>query len=96
MDKNCNHEERENMPLPQKNVGKDFAEFLTKNKDLITRIARSNTTKNDANVTVIPKDDPWHDGHEWDDRTTCIYFPLQLFMDSSRYYWSYCFSFPMA
>jgi len=49
------------MPLPQKNLEKDFADFLTKNKDLINRIARSNTTKNDADVTVIPKDDPWRD-----------------------------------
>ena len=67
MDKNRDHEERGNMPLPQKNVEKDFAEFLTKNKDLINRVARSNTTKNDADVTVITRDDPWRDEHEWDD-----------------------------
>lgn len=67
MDKKCDHEERDNMPLPQKSVEKDFAEFVNKNKDLINRIARSNTTQNDAGVTVIPKDDPWRDEHEWDE-----------------------------
>ncbi|MDR3601493.1 MAG: hypothetical protein P4L49_13610 [Desulfosporosinus sp.] len=67
MDKKCDHEERDNMPLPQKDVEKDFAEFVNKNKDLINKIARSNTIQNDAGVTVIPKDDPWRDEHEWDE-----------------------------
>jgi len=67
MDKKCDHEKRDNMPLPQKNVQKDFAEFLNSNKDLINKIARSNTTKNDAGITVIPKDDPWRDEHDWDE-----------------------------
>lgn len=67
MDKNCDHGERDKMPLPQKNVEKDFKEFLSKNKDLINRIAKSNTIKNDDGLTVISKDDPCREEHEWDD-----------------------------
>ena len=67
MDKKCDHEERDNMPLPQKRVEKDFAEFMDKNKDLINKIAQSNTTQNDAGVTVVPKNDPWRDEQEWDE-----------------------------
>lgn len=32
MDKKCDHEERDNMPLPQKSVDKDFASSLIKTK----------------------------------------------------------------
>lgn len=66
MDKNCNHG-GDNMSLPQKSVEKDFAEFLSKNRDSINRIARSNTVKNDDGLTVITKDDPSREEREWDE-----------------------------
>lgn len=66
MDKNCDHG-GDKMSLPQKNVEKDFAEFVSKNRDLINRIAKSNTIKNNDGLTVIEKDDPSRDEHEWDD-----------------------------
>lgn len=66
MDKNCDHG-GDNMSLPQKNVEKDFADFVSKNRDLINRIAKSNTIKNNDGLTVIGKNDPSRDEHEWND-----------------------------
>lgn len=66
MDKNSNHEERDKMQIPQKKEETTFMDFVTKNKEIIHRIAKSNTVINKSGLTVIPKDDPWLDEEEWD------------------------------
>lgn len=44
-----------------------YIEFIENNKDVIRKIADSNTKKNQDGLTVIEKDDPWREESEWDD-----------------------------
>ena len=65
MDKNCNHEERNHMPTSQKKE-ETFKDFVDKNKDLIYKIAKSNTAKDESGLTVVTDDDPWRNEEEWE------------------------------
>jgi len=56
------------MPIPQKKEDTIFADFVNKNKDIIYKMAKANTVFNEAGLTVIPKDDPWRDEIEWDEK----------------------------
>lgn len=67
MDEKCNREEMDKMPIPQKKEDTSFTDFVTKNKDIIYKIAKSNTVINKSGLSVIPKDDPWLDEMEWDE-----------------------------
>jgi hypothetical protein len=67
MDEKSNHEEMDKMPIPQKKQETSFTDFVTKNKDIIYKIAKSNTVINESGLSVIPKDDPWLDEKEWDE-----------------------------
>ncbi|AGA67909.1 hypothetical protein Desdi_0363 [Desulfitobacterium dichloroeliminans LMG P-21439] len=67
MDKKYHGEEMDKMPIPQKKEDTTFTEFISKNKDVIDKIARSNTRINKSGLTVIPKDDTWLDETEWDE-----------------------------
>ena len=66
MDKNCSHEERNDMSIPQKKDEQTFKDFVEKHKKLLYDFAKSNTVKDESGLTVIPKDDPWRDEEEWD------------------------------
>ena len=66
MDKKINHEEMDKMPIPQKNEETAFTDFVNKNKELLYKIAKSNTVINESGLVAIPKDDPWLDEKEWD------------------------------
>ncbi|NLI92501.1 MAG: hypothetical protein GX434_09945 [Peptococcaceae bacterium] len=67
MDKKYNREEMDNMPIPQKKEDTTFTDFISKNKDVIDKIAKSNTKINKSGLTVISKDDTWLDETEWDE-----------------------------
>lgn len=67
MDKKYTREEMDNMPIPQKKEDTTFTDFIIKNKDVIDKIAKSNTRINKSGLTVIPKDDTWLDEAEWDE-----------------------------
>lgn len=67
MDKKNDHEEMDKMPIPQKKEETPFADFISKNKEIIYKIAQSNTVVNESGLTVIPKDDPWREEKEWDE-----------------------------
>ncbi|MHB1406779.1 MAG: hypothetical protein ACYCV0_14470 [Desulfitobacteriaceae bacterium] len=61
-----NHGGTDKMPVPQKTNDTNFSDFITKKRDVINRIVKSNTQKNDAGLTIVPKDDPWREEEEWD------------------------------
>jgi len=44
----------------------NFSDFIKANKEKIYRMAEANTVKNEKNIPVITKDDPWRDETEWD------------------------------
>ncbi|WP_172408343.1 hypothetical protein [Desulfosporosinus sp. FKA] len=39
---------------------------VKKHKDVIYKIANSNTAKDESGYTVILEDDPWRDEEEWE------------------------------
>jgi len=58
--------EGKDMPVTANSVQADtFAEFLTRNKLLIRHLAEANTKRNQEGKTVISKNDPWREEHEW-------------------------------
>lgn len=67
MDKKTNHEEMDKMPIPQKKEERTFTDFVNENKELLYKIAKSNTVINQSGLTVILQDDPWLDEKEWDE-----------------------------
>lgn len=44
-----------------------FEEFIAKNRQLIRTAANANTVKGKEGKTVIAKNDPWRNEHEWDE-----------------------------
>lgn len=74
MDKGSGREEREDVPVIVKKEDGSFEDFMSKNRELIRQITEVNTLKNDKEITVVSKDDPWRDESEWDD----LYRELQI------------------
>ena len=58
------NKEGEDMAITDKDVN-SFSDFLLKNKNKINRIAENNTVRNDKGETVITKNDPSREEHEW-------------------------------
>ncbi|MHB8122575.1 MAG: hypothetical protein ACYDG4_10520 [Desulfuromonadaceae bacterium] len=67
MKKTKKKKEGDNMPAVIEEQKCTFEEFITKNRKLVRTVAVANTAKDREGNTVIAKNDPWRNEHEWDE-----------------------------